>query len=336
VLIGQTNPLDVTLQQKESVISTHLDLDVLRTLVSAQDLGSFQRAAREVGRSQSAVSQQLRRVEEQLGHELFRKNGRRLLPTEAGELILGYARRLLALNDEAVRTVRGQVLEGVVRFGLPADFAESWLPAALGRFNRAHPSVRIEAVVDRNRKLLERLDQGELDLVLALGSPSRPDAQPVAALPQVWIGPAAADALAPAGQPIPLAVFEAPCFFRQAALATLERAGLPWRIAFVSPSIHGLWAAVEAGLGVTLRTPVGLPPGVRILGDRELPRPAVPPLSLSLHDRRRTLGAAGERLRAILLEELGRKLAGTPPADLRRRTTARSARSAGRARRRRR
>jgi DNA-binding transcriptional LysR family regulator len=291
----------------------NLDMDVLRTLVSAHELGTFQRAAVEVGRSQSAVSQQLRRLEEQVGEKLFQKRGRGLVPTEAGEVVLGYARRILGLNDAAVLAVRGQLLEGVVRFGLPGDFAESWLPAALGRFNRAHPSVRIEAVVDRNRRLLERLDQGELDLVLALGSPSRPDGHLLTTLPLVWIGPRSVEPIRSAGAPLPLAVFDSPCFFRQTALAVLDRAGISSRIAFVSPSLHGLWAAVEAGLGVTLRTPVGLPPGLKVLTDGPLPSVSEPPVSVCLHDRQRALGPAAAALRAILVDEVISKL-GAPPA----------------------
>src|SRR5258708_2675837 len=219
----------------------NLDMDVLRTLVTAQQLGSFNRAAGQIGRSQSAVSQQIRKLEEQVGEPLFQKQGRGLVLTEAGDVVLAYARRILDLNDEAVAAVHGRVVEGVVRFGLPADFAETWLPTALGRFKRAHPAVRIEAIVDRNRLLLERLDKGELDLVLALGSDRRADAERVATLPLVWIGPASAEPVWVPGEPIPLAMYEPPCFFRPGALTTLDRAGLPRPIAFSSPSM--LWLA---------------------------------------------------------------------------------------------
>ncbi len=223
--------------------------------------------------------------------------------------MLAYARRILNLNDEAVAAVRGRAIEGIVRFGLPSDFAEAWLPSALGRFKRAHPAVRIEAVVDRNRRLLERLDKGELDLVLALGSPARDDAQSVAQLPLVWIGPSSLQPIRTAGEPIPLAVYEAPCFFRQGAITTLDQARVPWSIAFTSPSLHGLWAAVEAGLGVTLRTAVGLPPGVTVLDDAlGLPPAPATPLELCLHDGGRPLGPALNRLRSIIIETLDENL----------------------------
>jgi DNA-binding transcriptional LysR family regulator len=288
----------------------NLDMDVLRTLAIAGELGSFRRAALRVGRSQSAVSQQLRRLEDQVGERLFRKHGRGLIPTEAGDVMLTYARRILGLNDEAIAAVRGHAVEELVRFGLPSDFAESWLPAALGRFKRAHPAIRIEAVVDRNRRLIERLDGGALDLVLALGNTGRADAQRVAALPYVWIGARTGEPLRRPDEPVALAVFESPCFFRQAALAALDRRGIPWRIAFVSSSLHGLWAAIEAGLGVTLRTAIGLPAGVVPLTSAGLPRPTEPPIAISLHDGGRELGPAAAKLRAIVLDELTRGLAG--------------------------
>ena len=283
----------------------NLDMDALRTLVTAQQLGSFNRAAGHIGRSQSAVSQQIRKLEQQAGAPLFQKQGRGLALTEAGDVVLAYARRILDLNDEAVVAVRGRAIEGAVRFGLPADFAESWLSTALGRFKRAHPAVRIDVVVDRGRRLLERLDKGELDLVLALGHDTRGDAEPVARLPLVWIGPASGEPIWAAGEPIPLAMFEPPCIFRQGALAALDRAGVPWRIAFTSQSPHGLWAAVAAGLGVTMRTAVGLPKAVIVLGDTAglPPAPETAP-ALCLHDGGRPLEPALARLRSVIIETL--------------------------------
>jgi DNA-binding transcriptional LysR family regulator len=286
----------------------NLDMDVLRTLVTAQQLGSFNRAANHIGRSQSAVSQQIRKLEEQVGEPVFHKEGRHMVLTDAGEVLIAYARRILDLNDEAIAAIRGRAVEGLVRFGLPADFAETWLPTALGRFKRTHPAVRIEAVVDRNRRLLELLDKSELDLVLALGSGTRSDASVLATLPLVWIGAASSSAALVPGEPIPLAVYEAPCFFRQRALAALDKAGQPWRIAFTSPSLHGLWAAVEAGLGVTLRTAVGLPATLRVLDG--LPAIADPALPVCLHDGGRALASTPASLRAAIIEALAGKLPG--------------------------
>lgn len=285
----------------------NLDMDVLRTLVAAQELGGLGRAALRIGRSQSAVSQQLRKLEEQTGQPLFRKEGRGLALTEAGEVVLRYARRILDLNDEAVSAVRGSAVEGVVRFGMAADFAETWLPAALGRFKRAHPLVRIEASVDRHAALWDRLERGQLDLVLAFGRGDRPGAQRLALVPMAWIGREATE-LHALEEPVPLVLFEPPCFFRDAAVAALDAAGIAWRAAFTSPSLAGLWAAVDAGLGVTVRTGASRPAHLAAL-DETSGWPGLPATDLSLHTGGRRLSAASARLKDILLDTLPASLA---------------------------
>ena len=147
----------------------NFDIAFLRSYVAGIDLGSFARAADKVGRSTSAVSAQLKKLEEQAGMPLFRKDGRGLALTPAGEVLLGYARRLLELNDEAAVALRGAELEGWIRLGLQEDFGEALLPDVLGRFARAHPKVRIEAHVARNTALMEGLAMGQLDLALLWG-----------------------------------------------------------------------------------------------------------------------------------------------------------------------
>ncbi|MGL4959785.1 MAG: LysR substrate-binding domain-containing protein [Inquilinus sp.] len=260
------------------------DLDVLRSFAAGMELGSFAKAAERLGRSTSAVSAQLRKLEEQAGTPIFRKSGRGLALTEAGETMLAYARRLLALNDEAAAAVHGADLEGWVRLGLSEDFGEALLPAVLGRFARAHPRVRIEARIARSFDLLDRIGSGQLDLALTWGDGGAlPHAERVAELPMRWVGPAAADGASAYGrpdEPLPLAALEAPCLLRTAATTALDRAGIPWRLAFISPSLGGLWAAVAAGLGVTIRTDFGLPAGVRVLDPAEATVLASLPLTL--------------------------------------------------------
>jgi DNA-binding transcriptional LysR family regulator len=287
----------------------NLDIDVLRTVVTASQLGSFNRAAEQVGRSQSAISQQIHKLEERVGQPLFRKQGRGLALTEAGEIILAYARRILELNDEAVTAVTGVAIDGTVRFGMPGDFAETWLPAALGRFKRAHPTVRIEATVDRNTSLIERLNKGQIDLALILGPLIGPQTgargEALAKFPMAWIG--GNETTLNSNQPVPLAVFEQPCFFRTAAIAALDAAGIPWRIEFTSPSLAGLWAAVDAGLGITVRTSISPPPHLANVGNR-LRLPKLPAVELCLDSGGRTLTPASARLRDILYETLPTEL----------------------------
>ncbi|OOG38881.1 LysR family transcriptional regulator [Rhodanobacter sp. C06] len=279
----------------------NLDMDALRTLVAILQLGSLGRAAERVGRSQSAASQQIKKLESQFGQPLFRKQGRNMVLTETGELAHSYARRILELNDEAVRGVAGMSVEGVVRFGLPGDFAETWLPAALGQFKRAHPAVRVDVEVARNGLLLERLDRGEFDLVLAMGHGSRADARRVATLPMTWIGPAGVDAVVKAGTPLDLALYNPPCFFRRAGIEALDHASMPWRLAYATASLQSLWAGVAAGLGITLRTTAGIPPSLMRLDERH-GLPPLPVVELCLHSGQNTSNPVSGQLERVVID----------------------------------
>ncbi|WP_246270211.1 LysR substrate-binding domain-containing protein [Hongsoonwoonella zoysiae] len=262
----------------------NLDMDVLRTFVAGIELGSFARAAERVGRSPSAVSLQLRKLEEQVGQTLFEKKGRGLALTEAGEILLGYARRMLDLNDEARTALSGlSALEGWVRIGIPQDFAETWLPDLLARFQRAHPKTRVEARVDRGTHLVEAVDTGTLDLALTWGRLGNARAEVLQERQVVWIGPAsyACDV----AEPFPLVAFDEPCMFRRAAIAALEREKIAWRHVFASPSLSGLWAAVSAGLGVTARTLEGKPPGLSLIDAREAGLPELGSIELAIHGK---------------------------------------------------
>lgn len=284
----------------------NLDMDVLRTLATAMDLGGFAKAAERLGRSQSAVSLQMRRLEDRVGRPLFQRHGRSLGLTEAGEVVLGYARRILALNDEAVAAARGIAVEGSVRFGVPQDLGDAWLPAVLARFGRAHPAVHIEARVDRSEQLVDRLAHGELDLALAWSCGSHPHTTTVARLPMVWVG---AKGFTPVPDDVlPLALFDAPCVFRQPGIQALDDSGMRWRVAFTSPSLTGLWAAAEAGLGVTVRTRLGVPPTLDVLGASS-GLPDLPETELSLYAADTEMQPAAKRLRDIVLDELSMKLA---------------------------
>lgn len=297
--------------------SVTYDLDVLRTFATGMALGSFAKAADRLGRSTSAVSAQLKKLQAQAGAPIFRKAGRGLALTEAGETLLAYARRLVELNDEAAAAMRGAELAGWVRIGLQEDFGESVLPEALGRFARAHPKVRIEARVERNVALIERVRSGRLDLALAWGdgATTPPRGERVAVAPMRWIGAAQSgeQEARDKNEPLPLAVLESPCLVRQAAIDALDRAGLAWRVAFVSPSLAGLWAAVAAGLGLSVRTPIGLPPSVRALDPGEGGLPLLPNLDLVLHRAEGAASPAVDRLAAIVTQTL-RGVAGADAA----------------------
>ncbi|AJK47801.1 LysR substrate-binding domain-containing protein [Burkholderia plantarii] len=285
-------------------IRPNLDMDVLRTFVLGFRLGSFARAAERLGRSQSAVSTQLRKLEDQIGAQLVQRSGRGLALTTAGEALLGYAQRLLELNDEAVDKVRGAELEGWVRLGMPQDFADTFLPGVLGRFTRAHPKVRVEMHVERSAPLKEKTLRGGLDVALAWndGGPA-PHASPIADVPMAWIGrPDLLDVGSLKAASLPLIAFEPPCPFRAAAIAALDGAGIAWHVVFSTPSLSGLWAAAEAGLGLAVRTVVAVPRGVEVLDRAALGLPALPRMPLTLYRADGAAGAAVERLVELVLE----------------------------------
>lgn len=300
------------------MVPTNLDMDVLRTLVVATDLGGFGKAANRLGRTQSAISLQMKKLEDMVGQPLFRKCGRGVVLTDTGDVLLGYARRIVALNDEALSAARGGRMEGTVRLGLPQDLAERWLASVLVPFRQAHAYVHVEAQTGRGRDLRERIAQGTLDLAVAFGETDQPPGSAagspdaVADLPLVWIGPPGVSVRE--DEPVPLALLDSPCLFRQHAIDRLDQARRPWRIAFTSSSLSGLWAAVEAGLGVTVRTALGMPDGLRVLGQGD----GLPPLStvpLLLHRAGEGRSAAVERLSAILTDRLAACLPAAPPPD---------------------
>jgi len=288
---------------------TNLDLDALRSFVIGIEAGSFARAAERLGRSTSAISAQLRKLEEQAGTPLLRRSGRGLVLTDGGEALMSYARRLLALNDEAVGAVRGLELEGWVRLGLQEDFGETILPQVLGRFARAHPKVRIEGRVARNQELKQKLAAGQLDLALAWDDatgPAAAAAEPIASLPVRWFAGMDADGLRQVtpDAPVPLVMLEAPCLLRTLACEALDRHGLSWRLAFVSQSLGGMWAATSAGLGVSVRIGFGAPASVRALDPTACGLPALPALRLALLRARQDIGPTGEHLATIIGEAL--------------------------------
>lgn len=290
---------------------TNFDMDALRTFVTGVELGSFARAAQRLGRSTSATSAQLRKLESQADALLLRRSGRGLALTDSGELMLAYARRLLALNDEASAALHSGRLGGEVRLGLQEDFGEILLPEVLGRFARLHPRVRIEVRVARNSELLAALAAGQLDLALVWGADSAmPGREWLASVPMCWIGDP--EVLTrwheQTDEPLPLLCFEAPCLFRSEPCAALDRAGLPWRVVFSSANLAGLWAAARARLGITVRTALSLPAGVEVLSGERCGLPALPTLELALYRAQEKPCEPVQLLQSLIREALQESL----------------------------
>ncbi|MET0239308.1 MAG: LysR substrate-binding domain-containing protein, partial [Sphingobium sp.] len=243
----------------------NLPTNLLRSFVAIVETGSMLNASEQVFITQSALSLQIKRLEELLQQSLFGREGRRLILTPAGELLLDYARRVLTLHDEAVAAVSSGRFAGTVRVGMVQDFAETLLSGLLARFAELHPEAQIFARVAGTAELIGLLDRRQLDIVLGFAGPQDPHA--IAHAPMAWYGNA--DLLK--RDILPLAVLESPCRFREAALRAVEEAGIPYRIAVETPNLTTLRAAVNAGLGITCRTHL-------FLTDEPLEASELPPL----------------------------------------------------------
>nr|WP_047169531.1 LysR substrate-binding domain-containing protein [Sphingomonas sp. Y57] len=229
-------------------MAVNLPTNMLRSFVAIVDAGSMLNATERVFVTQSALSLQIKRLEELVQKPLFHREGRRLALTAAGELLLGYARRLLALHDEALAAVTAGQFAGPVRVGMVQDFADLLLSGLLARFAELHADAQIFARVAGTAELQEMLVRGQLDLLIGYAAPG--DAQAVRTAPSIWFGD---DALTFKAE-LPLVVLEKPCRFREAAIAALDAAGRPWRIAVETPNLSTLRAAIASGLGVSSRT----------------------------------------------------------------------------------
>ncbi len=227
-----------------------LDLDVLRTFVAIAETGSFTTAASAVFRTPSAVSMQIKKLEDILGRSVFARDARSVTLTTDGEMLLGYARRLLAINREAVSKFVVPDIVGVVRLGSPDDYGERVLPHVLKRFAQSHPSIAVDVTIDQSVNLRRRMDDRALDLTLLTNSyrASAVGAEVLLTEPIVWAG--AKGGSAHLRDPLPVSVWEEGCVWRAGALEALGRQGTNYRVAYMSAHTAGQRAAIMADLAV--------------------------------------------------------------------------------------
>ncbi len=244
----------------------NLPTDLLRSFAAIVDSGSMLKASERVFVTQSAISLQMKRLEEMVQAQLFHRDGRKLALTSAGEALLVHAREILALNDRAVSALTGGGLVGPARIGLVQDFADTLLSGVLLQFSRLNPETQLQVRVGGSQELLDLLSADRLDVVLCMGAEDDPAA--VRVVDMDWLG----DVALLQQDVLPLAILEEPCRFRDAALQALERAGRSYRVVLETPSSSVLRVAVNSGLAVTCRT--------SILSDRRIGREAaiLPPL----------------------------------------------------------
>ena len=227
-----------------------LDLDVLRTFVAIAETGSFTTAANAVFRTPSAVSMQIKKLEDILGCSVFSRDARSVGLTNHGEMLLGYARRLLAINREAVAKFIIPDITGIVRLGSPDDYGERVLPQVLKRFAQSHPSIAVDVTIDQSKNLWRRMDDRSLDITLLTNSykTSMAGAETLLTEPIVWAG--ARGGCAHLKEPLPVSLWEEGCAWRGSALEALGREGRSFRVAYMSAHTAGQRAAILADLAV--------------------------------------------------------------------------------------
>lgn len=253
-------------KESRKSVPNPLDLDQLRTFVAIAESGSFTRAAEAVYKTQSAVSMQMRRLEERIGRPIFERDGRMSKLTEDGERLLGYARRMVRLSDETIAAFDDTELSGSVRLGTPDDYADRFLPEILARFARSNPRVEVSVICEPSLTLMDMARRAEIDLAIVTDC-GEMETEVVRQEPLLWIS--SASYRAESEEILPLALSKAPCMWRTAALEALSAVGRKYRVLYTSGNSTAVAAAVQAGLAVSVMAESALRPGMRVLSEAE-------------------------------------------------------------------
>lgn len=276
--------------------------DLLRTFIAVVELGGHSKAGALLGRSQPAISLQIRRLEELVRAPLLSHEGRTIQPTPAGEALLSYAREMIRINDEAVGYFHRSAKTGVLRIGLPTDYAVAFLQGAITAFIGQHAEVELEIYCDLSRRLHQHLRADELDIIVAVMSAAR-----MPYLSRAWVEQpiwAAAEGFRPATRlPVPLGAHPEGCGYRARMMQALDGVERRWRIVYTGPGISGLQNAVLNGLCVTALTQATMLPGMRLLTEAD-GFPALEPLHVGLFYKHPRLTTAGIQLVSDLVASL--------------------------------
>jgi DNA-binding transcriptional LysR family regulator len=288
-LNSQSQPTETSLDFRGGA---GLELDLLRTLVAIADTGSFNKAARAVFRTPSAVSMQMKKLEDQVSRPLFAKNGRSVTLTPDGDALVGYGRRILKLADEAMQRFRTTQIQGTIRLGIPDDYAGQYLPDILGRFAASHPDVEVDVFCQQSTDLYEQVQENKVDIAL-LSSGVDIGGIAVHREPLVWAS--LRHGCAHEKDPIPLAVSHAGCCWRRQATSALDRVGIPYRIAYTSKHYLGQLAAVMGGLAIAPFPLSSVKGDLKVIGE-EAGLPAIGHFEIEL---RRSAQATGPLFDAL-------------------------------------
>jgi DNA-binding transcriptional LysR family regulator len=256
-----------------------IDVDQLRTFIAIAETGSFTRAADVVHKTQSAVSMQMKRLEERLGRPIFSRDGRASKLTEDGERLLDYARRIVKLNVEALNAFSDAELAGRVRLGVPDDYADRYLPEIMAHFSRAYPAVELTVTCEPTTELVARIAANDLDLAIITNAESNRPAETFRLEQLLWV--VSNRHAIHRDEPLALALGRPTCGWRRAAIECLEKIGRPYRVLYTSANAGAVAAAVLSGLAVSVFPESGLRPGMRVLTQSD-GFPALPPCRIGL------------------------------------------------------
>jgi DNA-binding transcriptional LysR family regulator len=253
-------------------MTAHFDLAALGMLVAVAETGGFTAASARLGRTQSAISVRIQDLENQLGHKLLERSRRGVTPTDAGERLIAHARRLLAVEREALADLAGETPTGRLRIGVPDDYMDAYLRPLIARFAVEHPKVELEVHCDLSKRIEPALKAGDLDLAVVSQDPNRPMGEVLRREPMIWV--AARGHRPELQETLPLALFSEGCRARSRILGALNSAGKAHRLVFSCSHTSGVLSAVEGGFCVTAITESAVPPSLRRLGAAE----GLPPL----------------------------------------------------------
>lgn len=260
-------------------MAMHLDIDLLRCFSLVAETGTLSRAADRIGRSQAAVSMQMRKLEDIVGQPLLNRTGRGVFPTIHGERLLVHARRILRSHDDALAELSGRSLSGTLRFGCPDDYANAFLPSLLRSFAELHPQVMIEVVCASTPRLLAQFERNVLDLALT-SVPLNSSREVLRLEDLVWVGPKESDGNLPT--PLRLALGDPDTLDHRAAISALGQSQRAYQLAYSSGSLAGLLAVVRSGQAIAVLTRAAVPGDLALLSNAATGLPDLPKIGLTL------------------------------------------------------